>query len=299
MSFAEPTAARRGTAVALHAPVASARRPNEGALQLILRRGAQRTVLQECYFQVPLQVMRPLYLDDVGTAYVYLVSPCGGVVGGDTYDISVVVEAGARVCLTTPSASKIYATTGAPATQRLDLTVQAGAVLEYLPEQTIPYAQSAFRQSIHVRLGAGACVLLSEIVAPGRLARGEAFAYHEYDARLCITDGRDQVLVRDRLWLRPGRQPLGGLGCFEGYHYLGTLYVLQEGVPVPPALIEQVQTHLGEYPGLLAGATQLAHGGLAVRVLGQAHTPVRQALHEIWDLLRRELLGYPAVVWRT
>ena len=57
------------------------RRPNEGALRLVLRRVGQRTVLQECYFQVPLQVLRPLYLDDVGTAYVYLVSPCGGVVG--------------------------------------------------------------------------------------------------------------------------------------------------------------------------------------------------------------------------
>ena len=281
------------------APAALLRRPNEGMLRLVLRHTAQRTVLQECYFQVPLQVMRPLYLDDVGTAYVYLVSPCGGVVGGDTYAITVAVEAEARVCLTTPSATKIYATTGAPATQRLDLTLQAGAVLEYLPEQTIPYAHSAFRQHIQVRLGAGACVLLSDIVAPGRLARGEAFAYREYDASVCITDAHGQVLGRDRLWLRPGQQRLEGLGLFEGYHYLGTLYALQEGVPVPLALIEQVQTRLGEYPGLLAGATQLAHGGLAVRILGQAYTPVRQALHAIWDVLRRELLGYPAVIWRT
>ena len=73
------------------------RRPNEGVLHLVLRRAGQRTVLQECYFQVPLQVLRPLYLDEVGTAYVYLVSPCGGVVGGDIYSMTVVVEAGARV----------------------------------------------------------------------------------------------------------------------------------------------------------------------------------------------------------
>src|SRR2546428_470617 len=87
------------------------------------------------YFQVPLQVLRPLYLDDVGTAYVYLVSPCGGVVGGDRYDMTVVLEAGAQACLTTPSATKLYATPGAPAQQRLDITLQARAVLEYLPEQ--------------------------------------------------------------------------------------------------------------------------------------------------------------------
>src|SRR2546425_779038 len=83
--------------------------------------------------------------------------------------------AGARACLTTPSATKLYATSGAPAQQRLDITLHADAVLEYLPEQMIPFAQAVFHQQITVRLGAGACVLLMEIVAPGRVARGEAF----------------------------------------------------------------------------------------------------------------------------
>src|SRR5215475_11909619 len=113
------------------------RRPNEGVLHLVLHRAVQRTVLQECYFQVPLQVLRPVYLDDVGTAYIYLVSPCGGVVGGDIYSMTVVVEPEARVCLTTPSATKLYATPGIPALQQLEITLHAGAVLEYLPEQII------------------------------------------------------------------------------------------------------------------------------------------------------------------
>ncbi|KAH0533488.1 hypothetical protein FGG08_007713, partial [Glutinoglossum americanum] len=196
------------------------RRPNEGVLHLVLQRAVQRTVLQECYFQVPLQVLRPLYLDDVGTAYVYLLSPCGGVVGGDVYSVTVVVEAGARACLTTPSATKLYATSGAPAQQRLDITLHADAVLEYLPDQMIPFAQAAFHQQITVQLGAGACVLLMEVVAPGRLARGEAFAYGEYDSRLGIENASGGVLVRERTRLRPGWQQLDGPGLFEGYRYL-------------------------------------------------------------------------------
>src|SRR5437867_13085287 len=101
------------------------RRPNEGVLHLVLRRAGQRTVLQEGYFQVPLQVLRPLYLDDVGTAYVYLLSPCGGVVGGDVYSMTVVVEAGARAGLTSPSASRLYATSGTAAQQRHDIPLPA------------------------------------------------------------------------------------------------------------------------------------------------------------------------------
>jgi urease accessory protein len=274
------------------------RRPNEGVLCLVLRRTGQRTVLQDCYFQVPLQVLRPLYLDDVGTAYIYLVSPCGGVVGGDAYTVTVVVEAGARACLTTPSATKLYAAPGAPARQRLDLTLQAGAVLEYLPEQIIPFAQAAFHQHTRVRLGAGACLVWMEIVAPGRLARGETFAYRDYDASVCIENAYGRVLVRERTRLRPGWQRLDGAGLFEGYYYLGTFYVLVEGTVLPTALVERLHAMLTDRARLMGSATLLEHGGIAVRVLGENHTAVSAALYEVWDVVRRELLGYPAVVWR-
>lgn len=274
-------------------------RPYAGTLRLYLRRTPQRAVLQECYSQVPLQVMRPLYLDDVGTAYLYLLSPCGGVVGGDAYQISVVAEAGARVCVTTPAATRLYATTGALASQRFDITLHAGAVLEYMPAQTIPFAQAAFCQHMQVRLGAGACVMVSEVVAPGRVARGEVFAYHAYDASLHVTDAQERLLLYDHLRLRPGEQPLTAVGLFEGYHYFGTLYALHEGVPIASTVFDQVHTLLADQAGLLGGVTQLAHGGLAVRVLGREHASVHQALQAVWDVVRRALLGYPAVVWRT
>jgi urease accessory protein UreH len=60
-----------------------------------------------------------------------------------------------------------------------------------------------------------------------------------------------------------------------------------------------VHARLAGDQALLGGATQLAQGGIAVRVLGHMHATVQQALYDIWDMLRRELLGYPAVVWRT
>ena len=63
-------------------------------------------------------------------------------------------------------------------------------------------------------------------------------------------------------------------------------------------LVEQLHTLLACRAGLLGSATMLPHGGIAVRVLGVDHMTVSRALHEVWDVLRRALLGYPAVVWR-
>jgi len=59
-----------------------------------------------------------------------------------------------------------------------------------------------------------------------------------------------------------------------------------------------VHALLGDHTRLIGGATLLEHGGMAVRVLGADHTAVSAALHAVWDVVRRELLGYPAVVWR-
>src|SRR4029450_6776585 len=101
-----------------------------------------------------------------------------------------------------------YATLGMPAQQHLEITLHAGAVLEYLPEQIIPFAQAAFQQHMTVRLGSGACILAMEIVAPGRLARGEAFAYRDYDSSVCIEAASGQGLLRDPHGLRAERQGL-------------------------------------------------------------------------------------------
>jgi urease accessory protein UreH len=115
---------------------------------------------------------------------------------------------------------------------------------------------------------------------------------------VCIEAASGQVLLRERTRLRPRWQCLDGLGLFEGYDYLGTFYALVEGKILSTELVEHLHMLLACRAGLLGSATMLAHGGIAVRVLGVDHMTVSRALHEVWDVLRRALLGYPAVVWR-
>ena len=272
---------------------------NRGVVELSLRRAGPRTVVRDAYFQTPLQIMRPYYLDDSGTAYVYLLSPGGGVVGGDRYAITVTLEAGARACMTTASATKLYAAPDSMARQRFEVILQAGTVFEYLPEQIIPFARSAFHQDMTVRLGSGALAVLTEIVAPGRLARGEAFAYRDYDSGLSVVDARGRVLLRERTRLQPLRWDAGsGLGLLEGFHYLGTLYVLSESCGAPGELADDLHGLVADCQRCIGGATALEWGGVVVRLLAADHATVSHTLHAVWDRVRRCLLGYPAVRWR-
>lgn len=275
------------------------RHPVEGVLQLGLDCRGEQTMLDDCYARTPLRALRPVYLDDTGMAYLYLLNPCGGVVGGDTYRIDIDLASGAQAYITTPSATLLYATLDAPAQQQINLTLNRDTVLAYFPEQTIPFADSAFHQRMTVRLGPDAFVFLGEILAPGRAARQEAFAYREYDSRLRVETLDGDIRLYDRMVLQPQHMPMTRFGLLEGYDYLGMFYALPGSGAIDASLADRFHDMLASRPDLLGSASTLPHGGLAVRLLGRHHTPVRQALHLLWDLTRQALFGYPAAALRT
>ena len=281
------------------AAAAAVRSPASGVLEMTLRRRGERTVVHDCYSRVPLQVLRPVYLDDTGTAYMYLLNPCGGVLGGDTYQITVALEADAHAYLTTPSATRLYAAPGAATRQQLEFTLAGRAVLAYIPGQTIPFANAAFQQHLRLRLGQHAWAFVGEIVAPGRWACGECFMYREYcsEVRIETTEGR--ILLLERTRLQPSRQKLAAAGLLEGYRYLGTFYALGTGKALPDSLVEHVHLLLAGQQHLTGGATLLEAGGLAVRWLGMEHNHMSHVMYAVWDVLRRHVLGYPAVPCRT
>jgi urease accessory protein len=276
------------------------RHPVEGVLQLGLRRSGARTVLYDCYARTPLRVLRPLYLDDTGMAYLYILNPCGGVVGGDTYTLHITLDSGAQAYVTTPSATQLYATLSTPAEQHIDLTLNPGTVMAYFPEQTIPFANAAFRQRMTVRLGRDAFAFLGDILSPGRSARQETFAYREYDSRLRVETLDDgEVRLFDHMRLQPQQDPLSCLGLLETYDYLGVFYALPGSGAIDPSLADRLHDMLVHCSDLVGSASTLPYGGLVVRLVGRHHTPVRRALHTAWDLTRQVLFGQPAAALRT
>src|ERR1700686_5056984 len=71
----------------------------DGFLCLQFERRGARTVLAKSRFTLPLQALTPLTLED-GTAYLMLLNPTGGVLGGDHLVTEIVQEAETHVCLT-------------------------------------------------------------------------------------------------------------------------------------------------------------------------------------------------------
>lgn len=262
----------------------------DGALDLRFERRGPATVLSGCRYTLPLQVLAPLSLEE-GVAVVSVLNPTGGLCGGDRLRIDVEVGPGAHACLTTPSATKVYRTEGEPATQVVSIRLGAGAILEWVPDHTIPFAGSAFIQALGVELGERACLILVDAFAAGRVARGEAWGFALLESTLSVRDARGPLL-HDRLRLG-GAGPWDALGLAEGHPYFGTMVVA--GGRGLQGFDTAVARALGPSPGAAVGVGALARRGALVRCLAPSAPALGAAIDALWRAARAWLLDAPAL----
>jgi urease accessory protein len=254
----------------------------DGALRLAFERRGPRTVLVARRFTLPLQALDPVSVDEPDVAVIPVLNPTGGLVGGDHLRLEAALGPGSHACLTTPSATRIYRTPGPAAIQEVRLDVGADAVLEYVPEHTIPFAGSSFVQQIEVTLGAGARTIVLDAFAAGRVARGEAWRFARLDATLTVRDATGLV-ARERLCLE-GPCDRQRRGIADGAPYFATVLVLG-----PALLCDHLR--LPPRAGLAMGVSPLRRGGAIVRLLAVSAPVLADGLAAVWAAARRELLG--------
>lgn len=264
----------------------------DGALRLAFERLNGRTVLTERRFTLPLQALEPIQLDSDGSLYLMLLNPTGGLVGGDHLTAEIMLGAGAHVCLTTPSAGRVYRTSGPPAVQETGISLGEDAVLEHIPDHLIPHPGSALHQALNVEMGPGSRAIIFDAFAVGRLARGERWAFGEMVNRITVTrQGRPLFLERTRLV--PGEQVPAGLGGMEGFGYLATLGLFADRFDRWEELAHALETQLSQPGSVWGGVSPVSRGGLIVRFLAASAPDLTRSTHALWTMARRLLLGLP------
>ncbi|HVR82709.1 MAG TPA: urease accessory protein UreD [Planctomycetota bacterium] len=263
-----------------------------GSLRLVLRLDAAgRCTLGENYST---QLHRVLHLVPGGVpeeGVVYILNPTGGVLQGDLLEADIRVESGAHAIVTTPSATKIHRMDRRQAESRTRLRVEKQAVLEYLPEPLIPFAGSRFIEDLSIDVASGGKLLAWEILAPGRQARGEVFAYDHLGLRLRITED-GQVVLRERADLLPRGEPAGTLGMGGATHY-GVLLALGGD---PERLVESMR---GSMDGCRAGVSRLPGTGVLLKMLAGQGREIEAAFRSVRQRVLHDLVGRPATPLRT
>ncbi len=274
-------------------PLDAVRVGRDGALRLQFERRGAATVVAGCRSTPPLQVLAPLALDDPA-AIVSILNPTGGLVGGDRLSIDVSLAAGTHAVLTTPSATRVYRTDAEEVTQSVKLAVGPRAVVEWVPDHTIPFAGSAFRQAIDVDMDATAGLILVDAFSAGRIARGEAWRFAALESAVSI---RDQYgwLLHDRFVLRgpvaKDDPAWDGLGCGELHPYFASIAIV--GAFDLEQLAAEVRRLWASGDDAWVGVAALARRGALVRCLAASAPALIDAIETCWGLGRRALLGLP------
>jgi urease accessory protein len=183
--------------------------------------------------------------------------------------------------------------------QRTSISIGKDALFEYLPDAVIPYAGSRHVQRTDIRLADGAKLFWWEVLAPGRQAAGERFAFErlrvESDVRAC---GRP--VLRESFLLEPRARPLEVTARMQDYSHLATFCACQAGRP--PGFWATLEDTLNQAarrrtrPGhALWGASALGSDGVIVRGLSVTGSCIHEALIEFWSIARLAITNEAAV----
>jgi len=266
------------------------------SLALRFEAAESRTRLHVDRQEAPWKVVRAFAQPD-GAALVHLHNVSGGVLAGDRLSLDVQVGKHANAQVTSTGATRLYRhREGADdSMQRVTISVGEGALLEYLPDPVIPFAGARHEQHTAISLGSGATLFWWEVLAPGRLAAGESFAYQRLRVSSSVRAGGRLVLREDFL-LEPDRRPLSQAARMGPYTYMASFYAFQEGRRAEEW--RELEDRLNQMGSGLWGASTLASDGVMVRGLSRTALGIADALVEFWRVARRYLTGRDAVLPR-
>ncbi len=278
------------------APARAAPAGWEARLELRFEREVSRTVLAARRHSGPLRVQKALYPEGPGVCQVVVVHPPGGIVGGDSLTIEVAAGLRAHAQFTTPGAAKWYRSAGAVARSDTMLRVAAGALVEWLPQETMLFdgARAAIR--LGVELAGDARFIGWDVTQLGRTAAGERFASGRVHQTLELIRG-DAMLWCERAVLDGGSPALQAGAVLDGAPVFGTM--IAAGADVEDGVLAACRA---ASPASGAGAVTRLPQVLIARYRGGCAHAARTYFASLWRVLRPALAGRDAVpprIWNT
>lgn len=250
------------------------------------------TRIEHLYQRDPLRVLFPVPAENDPPLAV-IVTTSGGLVAGDRLDIAVRVAPGAAAHVTTSAAEKIYRSTGRTTEIAQSLSVGPGAVLEFLPPETILFDGARLCRETTVELASAGGFLGGDIIVFGRRAHGERFT-HGLLREVWQVRRDGELAWGDALHLADDiARIVDDPACFDGAAAFATM-ILASPRDDALGLVEDARAVqcARRSGGLRAGVTSVA-GLVIARWLAADAAVLRRAYADLACHLRSAALGLP------
>ena len=139
--------------------------------RLVLKAGQNKTKLDQLYQEGAARIRLPKTYDDCLEAV--MINTSGGLTGGDVMTWAIDAGQKSHGVVTTQACEKIYKSTGDVARVTTKINLEAGARLDWLPQETILFEHANLSRTLDVTLQEDARFMAVEAVMLGREASGE------------------------------------------------------------------------------------------------------------------------------
>jgi urease accessory protein len=236
----------------------------------------KRSFLSRQRFSIPFHISKSYWTGQV--LLVNVVNPTAGLFAGDQLSSNVIVEPGASLLLTTPSASRAHTMPSGRALFRQSFTVQNGSWLEVVPEFLIPQEGCDYQQETILIAEPSSSFFHAELLAPGRVASGETFAFRRlgFDFSLVLSG---KLTVKESYSLVPGHPVLKVLTSKFANPYLGTVFLYFHGKPVPEHCLQAI--HDLQTENVLCGISEIESSAYAIRMVASSAILIRETLRRL------------------
>ena len=248
-------------------------------LSLTAQKKEGKTILQDVYFTAPYKIMQPFVKKD-GAIEVMLLAASAGIMEGDRQEFNFFIRQGADLKFVSQSYDKIHQMKEGCAKRHTHVIVEKEARFCFHPQPTIPFKDSAFENIMKIELeDETADFRMSEIFSCGRYASGEKFAYRFYHNLVEVY--RDKKLIyRDNVRYEPEIFDLSGMGMYEGYTHLSSMFVSR---PKQAKRFYEFVREFLEKEKLEGDITCLSQGDYVIRILGRRAQQLEKANQTILE----------------
>ena len=252
------------------------------------RRG--RTEIDPLCWRIPFQWQGYHYQDHDDQPFMLLVNSGGGFVEGDVSHFHGVLEPGTRALFTTTASSKFYKCPGGAISREIvDLHVGEDALLEFCPDEAIPFARSRVQRINRIALEPSSRLFATDMVSAGRVhyGDGEVFRFHRLVSEFRIAIG-GRLVALDRLIATTPETIAALQRLWQERLHMAMAFAYAPDLA--PGVEDDVHEAIEGVDGTEAGVTRI--GNLViVRILSHETWQAHETLFNAWAALRPAIAG--------
>tara|TARA_Y100000991_G_scaffold130729_1_gene98400 strand:+ start:61 stop:963 length:903 start_codon:yes stop_codon:yes gene_type:complete len=246
-------------------------------------------------FTSPYKLLKSSY-DDEGRCILPILHTAGGLVGGDLLELEASIGVNSKVLLTTSSAQKVYGSVGRSkinpqgtyALQKTNINILDNSHLEYLPQETIIFANGLYSQEFKIKISDNSSFLFTDLIRLGRSSAGESIEDGVFRSKLEILrdcNFNDVWEFVDKIELTKfSFEAKSGMDYMPVFGSL--VWICEKDFPKSKIqkLIKLIKIIFNEDDNYLSLGT--LENGISVRFLGNSSQEARKCFFCIWKQIR-------------